>query len=66
MPYNSLQDFVQALEHAGELRRIKHPVRAELEIAEIADRIMKSDGPALLFENVVNKNIPLLINALAP
>jgi len=63
MPYNSLQDFVQALEHAGELRRIKHPVRAELEIAEIADRIMKSDGPALLFENVVNKNIPLLINA---
>jgi 4-hydroxy-3-polyprenylbenzoate decarboxylase len=63
MPYNSLSDFVQVLERAGELRRITHPVKAELEIAEIADRVMKADGPALLFENVVGKNIPLLINA---
>jgi 4-hydroxy-3-polyprenylbenzoate decarboxylase len=63
MPYNSLSDFVQGLERAGELRRITHPVKAELEIAEIADRVMKNGGPALLFENVVGKNIPLLINA---
>jgi 4-hydroxy-3-polyprenylbenzoate decarboxylase len=63
MPYNSLLDFVQVLERAGELRRITHPVKAELEIAEIADRVMKAGGPALLFENVVGKNIPLLINA---
>ena len=63
MPYNSLADFVQVLERAGELKRISHPVRAELEITEIADRVMKSNGPALLFENVVNKQIPLLINA---
>jgi 4-hydroxy-3-polyprenylbenzoate decarboxylase len=62
MPYNSLSDFVQVLERAGELRRITHPVKAELEIAEIADRAMKAGGPALLFENVVGKNIPLLIN----
>ena len=63
MPYNSLQDFVQALERAGELKRISHPVGAELEITEIADRVMKSSGPALLFENVAGKKIPLLINA---
>ncbi|MGN6732285.1 MAG: menaquinone biosynthesis decarboxylase [Candidatus Binatia bacterium] len=63
MPYNSLSEFVQVLERAGELRRITHPVKAELEIAEIADRVMKAGGPALLFENVVGKNIPLLINA---
>ena len=63
MPYNSLSEFVQVLEHAGELRRITHPVKAELEIAEIADRVMKAGGPALLFENVVGKSIPLLINA---
>jgi len=63
MPYNSLLDFVQVLERDGELRRIVHPVKAELEITEIADRVMKSGGPALLFENVVGKQIPVLINA---
>jgi 4-hydroxy-3-polyprenylbenzoate decarboxylase len=63
MAYNSLTEFVQVLEREGELRRISHPVRAELEITEIADRVMKSGGPALLFENVVGKQIPLLINA---
>jgi 4-hydroxy-3-polyprenylbenzoate decarboxylase len=63
MPYNSLADFVQVLEREHELKRISHPVKAELEIAEIADRVMKRAGPALLFENVVGKEIPLLINA---
>src|ERR1051326_1867741 len=63
MAYNSLSDFVQVLEREGELRRIGHSVRPELEITEIADRVMKSGGPALLFENVAGKNIPVLINA---
>ena len=63
MAYNSLLDFVQVLEREGELKRIAHPIKAELEITEIADRVMKDGGPALLFENVVGKNIPLLINA---
>ncbi|HLN86801.1 MAG TPA: menaquinone biosynthesis decarboxylase, partial [Candidatus Limnocylindrales bacterium] len=63
MAYNSLQEFLQVLDREGELKRITHPVKAELEIAEIADRVMKSGGPALLFENVVGKQIPLLINA---
>ncbi len=63
MAYNSLQEFVQVLEREGELKRITLPVKAELEITEIADRVMKSGGPALLFENVVGKQIPVLINA---
>jgi 4-hydroxy-3-polyprenylbenzoate decarboxylase len=63
MAYNSLTEFVQVLEREGELKRIGHPVKAELEITEIADRVMKSGGPALLFENVVGKQIPVLINA---
>ena len=63
MAYNSLQDFVQVLERQGELRRITYPVKAELEITEIADRVMKNNGPALLFENVAGKQIPVLINA---
>ena len=63
MPYNSLSEFVQVLERENELKRITHPVKPELEITEIADRVMKDGGPALLFENVAGKNIPLLINA---
>ena len=63
MAYNSLADFVQVLAQQGELKRITYPVKAELEIAEIADRVMKSNGPALLFENVIDKKIPVLINA---
>ncbi len=63
MAYNSLQQFVQVLEKAGELKRISYPVKAELQITEIADRVMKSGGPALLFENVVGKQMPVLINA---
>ncbi|MGH7816533.1 MAG: menaquinone biosynthesis decarboxylase [Candidatus Binatia bacterium] len=63
MPYNSMADFVQVLERNGELKRIQYPVKAELEIAEIADRVMKAGGPALLFDNVVGKQMPVLINA---
>src|SRR5580765_1038220 len=63
MAYNSLADFVQVLAEHGELKRITYPVKAELEVTEIADRVMKSNGPSLLFENVVGKQIPLLINA---
>jgi len=63
MAFNNLADFVQLLHREGELKRITHPVKAELEISEIADRVMKRGGPALLFENVVGKEIPVLINA---
>ena len=46
MAYASLREFVDALERAGELRRVKVPVDVELEITEIADRSVKSGGPA--------------------
>ena len=54
MSLDSLCDFVTALERAGELVRITHPVSVNLELCEIADRVMKSPGggPALLFEHV--------------
>jgi 4-hydroxy-3-polyprenylbenzoate decarboxylase len=63
MAHNNLAEFVQVLERAGELKRIGYPVKADLEISEIADRVMKANGPALLFENIPGKQIPLLINA---
>ena len=62
MAYTDLRDFIAALEREGELVRVKHPVSAELEITEIADRTVKSGGPALLFENVAGSSMPVLIN----
>jgi len=43
--YPSLQDFVAALEKAGELHRVSAPVSPLLEIAEIADRQCKAPCP---------------------
>ena len=52
MAYRNQQDFINALEGAGELVRIKNFVDPILEIAEITDRVSKSGngGKALLFE----------------
>ena len=53
MAYKDFQAFLEALSLKGELKRVAEPVSPYLEITEIADRVMKSGGPALLFENVV-------------
>lgn len=52
MAYDGLRDWLRALERAGELKRVRAAVSPVLEMAEIADRAVKSGGPALLFENV--------------
>ena len=65
MAYRDLQDFISALEGKGELRRVKAEVDPELEITEIADRMVKRSGPALLFEHVRGSQYPVLINAMA-
>lgn len=62
MAYKDLRDYVGYLENERELVRIQHEVSRELEITEIADRTVKSGGPALLFENVRGFDIPVLIN----
>ena len=46
----------------GELKEVAESVSCELEITEIADRVMKRGGPALLFTNVRESQIPLAIN----
>src|ERR1700751_823768 len=52
MAYRSFQNFLDALQEAGELKRIDVPVDTDLLISEWADREMKSPGggKALLFE----------------
>ena len=61
--YKSLKDFVEKLERADELIRIGTPVSSELEIAEITDRMVKSEGggKALLFEHT-DKAFPVVTN----
>ena len=62
MKFKDLREFITFLEHKGELRRIQTQVSCELEITEIADRVIKQGGPALLFENVSGYDMPVLIN----
>jgi 4-hydroxy-3-polyprenylbenzoate decarboxylase len=60
--FRDLRDFIQALEAAGELKRITTEVDPDLEITEICDRTLKQQGPALLFENPKGSSIPVLGN----
>ncbi|HRP09109.1 MAG TPA: UbiD family decarboxylase, partial [Gemmatimonadales bacterium] len=69
MSLDTLPDFIAAIDRIGELVRIDRPVRTHLEIAEIADRVMKSPGggPALLFTRPIRDDgsespIPVAIN----
>ncbi len=62
MAYKDLRDYLSKLEKLGELARIKVPVDPNLEITEIADRVVKKGGPALLFEKVKGSPFPLVIN----
>lgn len=64
MAYHNQEDFINTLERAGELIRIKTFVDPKLEIAEITDRVSKSGngGKALLFENT-GFDFPVLMNA---
>jgi len=62
MKYKDLRDFIAQLEKLGELKRISTPVSAHLEMTEICDRVLRAQGPALLFENVSGHNMPVLAN----
>ncbi|WP_262964483.1 4-hydroxy-3-polyprenylbenzoate decarboxylase [Methylobacter psychrophilus] len=62
MKYHDLRDFIKQLEKQGELKRVIIPVDPYLEMTEICDRTLKQAGPALLFENPIGHNIPVLAN----
>lgn len=62
MIYRDLRDFIAQLEKMGELKRIAVEVDPKLEMTEIADRVLRAGGPALLFENPKGSTIPVLAN----
>lgn len=59
-----LHGFIELLEQRGQLRRIRTLVDPDLEIAEIANRMLQSGGPALLFEQVKGSDYPVAINLM--
>ena len=62
MKYHDLRDFIAQLESMGELKRVTAPVSSHLEMTEICDRVLRAQGPAVLFENVAGHKIPVLAN----
>src|SRR5947207_5601612 len=70
MAYGSFRKFLDALDKAGELKRVAVPVDTDLLIAEWADREMKSSGggKAIFFEQPIidgrKSEFPVAINTM--
>ncbi len=66
MEYTDLRDFMHQLEARGELKRVNTPLSPRLELTEVADRVLRAGGPALLIERPetdgVRHAMPLLVN----
>ena len=62
MKYRDLREFLNALEKQDDLRRVAAPVSPVLEMTEICDRVLKQGGPAVVFENPVGHDMPVLGN----
>lgn len=62
MSFKDLRHFIDHLERQGQLKRITHPVDPHYEMTEISDRTLRAGGPALLFENPLGYDIPVLTN----
>ena len=59
-----MREWIALLEREGELRRISVEADPDLEITEITDCVVKSGGPALLFDPKGSEH-PLLLTRLA-
>jgi 4-hydroxy-3-polyprenylbenzoate decarboxylase len=62
MKYSDLREFIAQLEARGDLKRIAAEVSPQLEMTEVCDRVLRSGGPALLFERPKGHSIPVLGN----
>ena len=62
MKYKDLRDFIAQLEKIGELNRVTTPVSPKLEMTEICDRVLRAQGPAVLFMAPTGYDMPVLAN----
>ena len=64
MTFRNLGEFLARLEERGDLVRVQRPVARDLEITEVTQRVLRADGPALVFENVPGASMPVVTNLL--
>ena len=62
MAFDTIQALISKFEDQGQLVRIGEELSPHLEITEVTDRVVKQDGPALLFERPEGYHIPVLTN----
>ncbi|TQQ07189.1 4-hydroxy-3-polyprenylbenzoate decarboxylase [Vibrio cholerae] len=62
MNFKDLRDFLDYLEQRGELKRITHPIDPHYELTELSARTLRATCPALLFENPLGYDFPVLTN----
>jgi 4-hydroxy-3-polyprenylbenzoate decarboxylase len=66
LKYKDLRDFISQLEKNNDLKRIDAPVSSVLEMTEISDRVLKAEGPALIFQHTLHhgkkSDMPVLTN----
>jgi 4-hydroxy-3-polyprenylbenzoate decarboxylase len=60
--FADLQSFLAALERDGDLARVTAPIDPHLEVTAVVQRVVREQGPALLFENPTRGRLPLAIN----
>src|SRR5207244_13623489 len=60
-----LRSYLEVLEQAGELSRVKVPVSLDQEIGAICLRNLRAGGPGLLFERPGDRAMPLAVDLLA-
>jgi 4-hydroxy-3-polyprenylbenzoate decarboxylase len=60
--FHSQREFLRYLENRGDLKRVQVPVSPALEITEVCHRVIKKGGPALLFENPTDGQMPVVGN----
>jgi len=60
--FHSQRAFLGCLEKQGDLKRVKAPVSPAFEITEICHRVIRKNGPALLFESPTEGTMPVIGN----
>jgi 4-hydroxy-3-polyprenylbenzoate decarboxylase len=60
--FSDLQALLDALDRDGDLARVSVPVDPRLEVTGIVQRVLREQGPALLFEQPTRGRMPLAIN----
>ena len=64
MAFPDLQSFLDHCERQKDLVRVRAEVDPRLEVAEIVTRVVRADGPAILFERVRGSRFPIAANVL--